>query len=207
MDYYRAYVFAMVVGYLFGSIPFALIIGKVFYKTDIREHGSGNLGATNAGRVLGKTAGITVTLLDVFKATIAMLFFYLFKQDALTILLAGLFATIGHAFPVFADFKGGKSVATWFGFNLGICSFILHNWWPFVIPIAIFFGVLYLSKYVSLSSMTATVAGALISFLFTYNEVYYTSLALLVVALFIVYRHRANIKRILEKTESKISWM
>ena len=202
----RAYIFAMVVGYLIGSIPFALVIGKVFYKTDIREHGSGNLGATNAGRVLGKTAGITVTLLDVFKATIAMLFFYLFKQSETAILLAGLFAAIGHAFPVFAEFKGGKSVATWFGFNLGVCSFILMNWWPFVIAVVIFFAVLYLTKYVSASSMTATVLGSLVHFFFANGDIM-IPLALLIVALFVVYRHRANIDRIKNNTESKIKWM
>lgn len=203
---FRSYVFAMVVGYLLGSIPFALVVGKVFYKTDVREHGSGNLGATNAGRVLGKTAGISVTVLDVLKAFIAMSFFYLFKQSENTILIAGLFATIGHAFPIFADFKGGKSVATWFGFNLGVCSFILTNWWPFVIPIIVFFVLLYLTKMVSLSSMSAVTIGSLLSAFFVDGNYLITG-ALLLVALFIVYRHRANIERIRNKTESKVTWI
>lgn len=202
----RSYIFGMIVGYLFGSIPFALVIGKVFYKTDVREHGSGNLGATNAGRVLGKTAGITVTVLDVLKGFIAMTFFFVFKQSETTILLAGLFAVIGHAFPVFADFKGGKSVATWFGFMLGVCSYLLFNWWPFAIAAVLFFGILYLSKYVSLSSMCATTLGSIITVFFSPNNLMIPG-ALLLVALFIIYRHRANIERIKNKTESKIKWM
>lgn len=199
-------VLALVCGYLFGSVPFALVIGKLFYKTDIREHGSGNLGASNAGRVLGKAAGISVTLLDVFKAFIAMLVFYLLKADSLVILLAGFAATIGHAFPLFANFKGGKSVATYYGFLLGICVFLLSNGWPFIIGILIYFGMLKAFKMSSLASITSTLASSLISFFFV-GDRYWISIALVIVALFILYRHRSNLERIKNGTESKITWM
>lgn len=197
---------AIVGGYVFGSISFALVIGKVFYKKDVREHGSGNLGASNAGRVLGPVAGVSVTVLDVLKAFIAMFVIWMITKDPTPILLAGLFATIGHAFPLFANFKGGKSVATYYGFLLGIAVFLLHNAWVFLVPLAVFFAVLRLFRMPSLASMTSTVFGALFSFFFVGNR-YYISLALLAVALFIVYRHRSNIERIINKTESKISWM
>ena len=103
-------------GYLIGSIPFALVIGKVFYNTDIREHGSGNLGGTNAGRTLGAKAGIAVSILDVLKATIAMIITSLFCEEA--VIYAGFFATFGHCFPIFANFKGkSRFNGIWFAGN------------------------------------------------------------------------------------------
>src|SRR5699024_8886360 len=109
------YVIFIVIAYLLGSIPFALVVGKLFYRIDIREHGSGNLGATNAFRVLGTKAGIFVTLADILKGTIATLiplaagYFY---DVEVSRLLVGIFAVLGHTYPLFAKFKGGKAVAT-----------------------------------------------------------------------------------------------
>lgn len=199
-------VVALVGGYLFGSVPFALVIGKLFYKKDIRKFGSGNLGASNAGRVLGPVAGATVTVLDVLKAFFAMLFVWLLTTNPYAILAAGFAATIGHAFPIFANFKGGKSVATYYGFLLGIAVFLLHNPWVFLVPLALFFTMLKLFKMSSLASMTSTVFGAIFSFFFV-GDMIYISIALLIVALFIVYRHKDNIERIKNKTERKITWM
>lgn len=200
------HILAIVLGYLFGSVPFALVIGKLFYKTDIRQHGSGNLGASNAGRVLGKAAGVSVTILDVLKAFFAMLVFSLIQDNQLTILLAGFFATLGHAFPVFAGFKGGKSVATYYGFLLGVCVFLIQTACPFVIGIVIFFSMLKLFKMSSLASMTSTSISALSSLFFVSGR-YWISLALIIVALFIIYRHKSNIERIKNKTESKVTWI
>lgn len=200
------HILAIVLGYLFGSVPFALVIGKLFYKTDIRQHGSGNLGASNAGRVLGKAAGVSVTILDVLKAFFAMLVFSLIQDNQLTILLAGFFATLGHAFPVFAGFKGGKSVATYYGFLLGVCVFLIQTAWPFVIGIVIFFSMLKLFKMSSLASMTSTSISALSSLFFVSGH-YWISLALIIVVLFIIYRHKSNIERIKNKTESKVTWI
>ena len=117
----------ILLGYLYGSIPFALVIGKVFYNTDVRESGSGNLGGTNAGRVLGKKAGISVIVLDALKAVII---FYLSSYLSLKFNLnpdikyiAGLACIFGHCYPIFAEFRGGKAVSTSLGYFLCIEPF------------------------------------------------------------------------------------
>ena len=196
--------FAILIGYLIGSIPFALVIGKVFYKTDIREHGSGNLGGTNAGRILGAKAGIAVSVFDVLKGAIAMTLVSFISPE--NIIYAGFFATLGHCFPIYANFKGGKAVSTAVGFLLGITIFLTHR--PilhFVIPIATFFGLLYLTKMVSLSAMSALIVASVI-LLFTQNDMRIT-LTFFIITCIVIYRHKANIKRIINKEESKITWM
>lgn len=198
--------FAALGGYLFGSVPFALVIGKLFYKTDIRQHGSGNLGASNAGRVLGKGAGISVTVLDVLKAFFAMTLFHFIQDNHLVTLTAGFFATMGHAFPLFAGFKGGKSVATYYGFLLGVCIYLIQNGWPFVIGLLIYFSLLKMFKMSSLSSMVSTFVSSVSSLFFVGGQ-YWITIALVLVSLFIIYRHKSNIERIRNKTESKITWM
>lgn len=194
------------IGYLFGSIPFALVIGKLFYKTDIRDHGSGNLGGTNAGRVLGPKAGIGTAILDVLKATIAMTIAYLVTHDPFAVLAAGFFATIGHCFPIFANFKGGKAVSTSVGFLLGISIFLTNN--PllhFFAPIIIFFVILYFSKMVSLSAIISmTIASVILIFTQGNN---FLSLAFVIINLIVIARHKENIKRIIDGKESKITWM
>lgn len=194
---------ASVLGYLIGSIPFALVIGKVFYKTDVREHGSGNLGGSNAGRTLGAKAGVAVAVCDVLKATIAMALTALFAKDA--IIYAGFFATLGHCYPLFAGFKGGKAVSTAMGFLLGIAIFITHDFLiGFLLPLVIFFGLLYLTKIVSLSSMIAVSAGAIILAFISTPIVAGT---FTIIAVIVISRHSSNIKRILDGTENKITWM
>lgn len=191
-------------GYLIGSIPFALVIGKVFYNTDIREHGSGNLGGTNAGRTLGAKAGIAVSILDVLKATIAMIITSLFAKEA--VIYAGFFATFGHCFPIFANFKGGKAVSTAFGFLLGINLFITHQ--PvvqFILPLVIFFVLLFFTKMVSLSAMLSLVSASI--FLFTTQSNYTISIAFSIITIIVIWRHRENIERIKNGTENKIKWM
>lgn len=201
-----AIILASIVGYLFGSVPFALVIGKVFYKTDIREHGSGNLGGTNAGRTLGAKAGIAVSLLDISKATIAMTLSYFISRNADAILAAGFFATLGHCYPLFANFKGGKAVSTAVGFLLGITIFLTKQ--PlahFIIPILITVSILYFTKMVSLAAMIGVTSATLILFLTQDN--FYLSLAFAMVNIIVLWRHRANIKRIMDGNESKITWM
>lgn len=191
-------------GYLIGSIPFALVIGKVFYNTDIREHGSGNLGGTNAGRTLGAKAGIAVSILDVLKATIAMIITSLFAKEA--VIYAGFFATFGHCFPIFANFRGGKAVSTAFGFLLGINLFITHQ--PvvqFILPLVIFFVLLFFTKMVSLSAMLSLVSASI--FLFTTQSNYTISIAFSIITIIVIWRHRENIERIKNGTENKIKWM
>lgn len=193
----------IIFGYLFGSIPWALVIGKVFYKTDVREHGSGNLGGSNAGRVLGKKAGIMVTVLDALKSFFVLLISLYVNKDAM--IYAGLACCIGHCFPIFAGFKGGKAVATAMGYYLGVSTLITNNFLiQFIVPVLIFFIILYLSKIVSLSSIIATLSAAIISL--TSNNISIT-ISMLVLWVIIVYRHKDNIVRINNKTEKKITWM
>ena len=136
----------LLIAYLIGSIPSALWVGKLFYKTDIREHGSGNLGGTNTFRVLGKTAGLTVTILDILKGTAAALLPLLPIFDSVTVhpLIPGILAVVGHMYPVFAHFKGGKAVATSGGVLLA------YEWPVFIIVLVTFFIALKVTKMVSL---------------------------------------------------------
>ncbi|WP_458413434.1 glycerol-3-phosphate 1-O-acyltransferase PlsY [Schinkia sp. CFF1] len=191
--------FIVVLAYLLGSIPFALIVGKIGYGIDIREHGSGNLGGTNTFRVLGIKAGLIVTTADILKGTLAASLPLLFGlEDVLHPLIIGIAAVIGHTYPVFAKFRGGKAVATSAGVLLAYSPPL------FILVIASFFVTLYITKYVSLSSMTAGIIGIIYS-LFTGDVPLIIVMSLL--ASFVIYRHRANIKRIMGGTEPKIKWM
>lgn len=201
----------MVISYLFGSIPWALVIGKTFYHKDIRKEGSGNLGASNAGRVLGKPAAISVTLLDALKAFFSMLLAWVLtgasiETSTTAVVLSGLACCIGHCYPIFAGFKGGKAVATTYGYLLGLTVLITHHyWWTFFWPIVLFFGILYLTRIVSISSISAIGIEVITTFILRVNII--ISIALLVLWAFITWRHRANIERIKKGTESKIKWM
>lgn len=195
---------ASLVGYLLGSIPFALVIGKVFFNTDIRQHGSGNLGGTNAGRTLGSKAGMAVIILDVLKAAIAMVIAYFIDTNSM--IYAGFFATLGHCFPLFANFKGGKAVSTAFGFLLAISILITKQpLMHFLIPLIIMVSVLYLFKMVSLASMISLVCASIIIGLTQDNMV--VTLAITVITIIVIARHHQNISRILKGTERKITWM
>lgn len=193
----------ILIAYLYGSIPFALVIGKVFYKTDIRKYGSGNLGGTNAGRILGKKIGFLVITLDVTKCFVVVMFTKLMVSflhlNSETIYLAGLACTIGHCYPIFANFKGGKAVSVMFGYMAA-----LH------IPITLlvfgcFMLILKITKYVSFSSISAS----LIFLCFTpWLHVTTTGfICNVIVSTLLIYRHKDNIKRLINHTESKITWM
>lgn len=187
----------IILSYLLGSIPSGLIIGKTFHGIDIREHGSGNLGATNTFRILGVKAGIVVTLMDILKGTLATALPFLFHSE-LHALIAGIIAVIGHMFPIFAGFKGGKAVAT----SGGVLLF--YEPVMFLVIFGIFFITLYISKYVSLSSMIAALAAVLYAIVLGDPVLI---IIVLMLAGFVIYRHRANINRIKNKTEPKIKWM
>ena len=196
----------LILAYLFGSIPWALVIGKVFYKTDIRHHGSGNLGGSNAGRVLGKKAGVSVIALDALKALFSVVLAKTLNMSDTICVLAGLMCCVGHCFPIFANFKGGKAVATTVGFVIAISVLITHQFVIMsLIPIITFFVILKLTKYVSLSSMVAIGVAALCAFIAQDNLV--ISMSLTVLWLFVCYRHKANIGRLLKGSETKITWM
>ncbi|EPS7583767.1 glycerol-3-phosphate 1-O-acyltransferase PlsY [Listeria monocytogenes] len=186
--------------YVIGSIPSGLWIGKIFYKKDIRDFGSGNLGATNSFRVLGIKAGSIVTVMDILKGTVATLlpFFFQLNVDHHFWLLTGAFAIIGHSFPLFAGFRGGKAVATSAGVILAYAPLL------FVAALVVFLVTLKLSKYVSLSSMIGALAALIIS-LFMGDWILIILVAC--IALFVIWRHRANITRIRNDEEPKIKWM
>ncbi|GGG16552.1 glycerol-3-phosphate acyltransferase [Lysinibacillus alkalisoli] len=194
----------LLIAYLIGSIPSGLWIGKIFFNTDIREHGSGNLGATNTFRILGKKAGLVVTFMDVLKGTAAVLLPLIpfFAAANIHPLILGITAVIGHMFPIFASFRGGKAVATSAGVVLGYAPML------FIILFIVFFLTLKLSKIVSLTSMVAASVALIYSIVYYFVTGDY-ALFILIFFLFsfIMYRHRANIKRIKDGTEPKVKWL
>jgi acyl phosphate:glycerol-3-phosphate acyltransferase len=190
-------VIIILVSYLLGSIPFALLVGKLGYGIDIRQHGSGNLGGTNTFRILGKKAGFIVSAADVLKGTLAASLPVILNAD-LHPLVAGIPAVIGHCYPVFAKFKGGKAVATSGGVLLFAEPLL------FLLVLLTFFLSLYISKYVSLSSIMAGVGSVILSFFLADNI---TTYILIGFTLFLLYRHRQNIVRIVKKTEPKVKWI
>ena len=183
-----------ILAYVIGSIPFALIVGKVFYNTDIRTLGSGNLGTTNTFRCLGKKAGVVVFICDVSKGIIATFIptLMLGRVDFLSIF--GAFAMIGHVFPIFANFKGGKAVAT----GSGVFIFL----YPMLslLLLIIFFANLFLTGYVSLGSilMSITAIGYLSIF-----ETGIDKWIMIIMCVFVIYVHKKNISRLINGTENQ----
>lgn len=199
-------VLMLILSYLIGAIPNGYVIGKVFFKKDIREFGSGNTGATNSFRVLGKPAGFIVTFLDIFKGFITVFFplwFPVHAQGPISTffthgLIVGIFAIIGHVYPIYLKFKGGKAVATSAGVVLGVNPILL------LILAVIFFGILYLTKYVSLSSIIAAIS-CVIGSLVIHDYILFGMSAF--VSIILIFRHRSNIVRIFKGEEPKIKWM
>ena len=181
--------------YLLGSIPSGLWIGRKFFQIDIRQHGSGNLGATNSFRILGKKAGTIVLLMDLLKGSISILLLKQMDLHGVSPLIIALFAVIGHTYPLFANFKGGKAVATFAGVILAYQPVL------FLIGLGIFILTLAISKMVSFTSMLTISIGVLLSLYF--QDIVLTTIALLA-DIFIIYRHRTNIQRILNGTEPKV---
>jgi len=201
---------ALILAYLCGSIHTAVWIGQAFYNVDVREYGSGNAGATNTFRVLGKKAGIPVMLLDILKGWTATNLAYFigvsttgaYHSVAYTnyALALGITAVMGHLFPIFAGFRGGKGIATLFGMVLAI------NLSAALLCVIVFVIVLLLTRYVSLSSMTAGFA-YLIGVTFFYNK--YTNNLVVIfgmgICLLILVTHQKNIERLLKGKESKVN--
>ena len=181
-----------ILSYLMGSIPFGLILTKVFLKKDIREIGSGNIGATNALRTGNKLIGYSTLILDIFKAVIPVLYVKINFPDA--VFISALFAFIGHVFPVWLKFKGGKGVATYVGilFSLNIIFGLV-----FCICWLIIF---FISKYSSLASLIGSLSVPVYIFIFQglENVFFYVIMFIL-----IFFTHRENIKRLKNKEETK----
>ena len=205
MNTYAVYFLIAVMGYLLGSIPFALVIGKVFYQTDIRNYGSKNLGGGNAGRVLGKKAGLAVMTLDILKVTLAVFIAYCLQGGDAAMVLAGLAAATGHCFPLFAHFKGGKAVATMYGFLFGMGLFGGYGLILFFVPLITFLIVLYLGKIIALASIASAVA--VTGYLYFISGASLMFVAAGIFTVVIIVRHKKNLIRIKNHEENKISWM
>lgn len=199
-------ILGLILAYLLGSIPTGLWIGQIFFKKNLREYGSGNTGTTNTFRILGKTAGTVTFVFDFLKGTLATLLPLLLHINGISPMIFGLLAVLGHTFPIFAEFKGGKAVATSAGVVLGFSPLF------FSYLIIIFIVTLYLGSMISLASIV--VAGfAIISVLIfpllgiilpSYDLLF--TLIIILLASIILIRHRDNMERIKNKSENLIPW-
>lgn len=196
-------ILALLGAYLLGSIPTAVWVGKYFYQIDVREYGSGNAGATNVFRVLGKKAGIPVLLIDVLKGFLAIEIAYLSKyfvgsnQFINLQLVLGIASLVGHIFPVFASFRGGKGIATLLGIIIAVYPSAA------LISIIIFLIVFLISGYVSLGSMTAAVAFPIIVIFIL--KIHTPSLIIfsILITIMVLITHQKNIERLLRREEPK----
>lgn len=195
----------IVLAYLIGSIPTSVWVSKHFFGIDIRDYGSGNAGATNTYRVLGPRWGTFVMIVDMLKGIVAvrlafLLPFYIDHETQMTNLQIGLglAAVVGHIFPIWAEFKGGKGVATIFGLVLGISPLTA------VSCVGVFLLVLYLTRFVSLSSILASIAFPIfILVIFNVDNEFYRIFAV-AVSLMVLVTHQKNIGRLLRGSESKV---
>lgn len=190
--------------YLIGSVPTSVWLGRLVYNIDVREYGSGNAGATNTFRVLGTKPGVIVFLVDLLKGFLAVKLIYLnpafpVGSELFTTVqvVYGIAAILGHIFPVYVGFKGGKGVATLFGAILGI------SFYPTLIMAGIFFLTLFLTRYVSLSSLLAGISFPIL--IITVFNASATSLIIfsILIAVLIILTHQKNIERLLNNEESK----
>ena len=180
------------ISYLMGSIPFGLILTKVFLKKDIREIGSGNIGATNVLRTGNKVIGYLTLILDVLKAMIPVLYIKFNFPDL--VYISSLSAFIGHVFPVWLKLKGGKGVATYVGILFSI------NYFFGIIFIASWLVIFFISKYSSLGSILSSLIIPIFIFL---NSSYENQYFFIIMFVLILYTHRENVKRLINKEESK----
>ena len=183
----------MVLAYFFGAIPSGVWLGKIFKNIDVRDYGSKNSGATNSYRVLGAKLGTAVLIMDVLKG-----FLPLYIASKFDLVLIGLVAILAHTYSCFISFRGGKGVAT----SLGVFLFLI----PVItlILLAIFMVIVYFTRYISLGSISA--AFLLPIFTFFSDKGSYLFVLSLIIGIFVIYRHKANISRLLSGTESKFKF-
>ncbi|MDA9325315.1 glycerol-3-phosphate 1-O-acyltransferase PlsY [Flavobacteriales bacterium] len=203
----QEYIFLIILSYLTGAFPSAVLIGKIFFKTDVREFGSGNAGATNTFRVLGKKAGIPVLILDIFKGWLAVnyIFFISSLSNNLDLvfeqqLVFGIAAVIGHLFPIYTGFRGGKGIATLLGLLVGIQPDAA------LLSSLVFIIVFFISRYVSLSSIFAAIAFPIIIYFLSDS----TDVSLIIFSIFVpllaLITHQKNIERLLKGEEVKVKF-
>lgn len=185
------------IAYFIGSIPTGIIVAKILGAPDPRTIGSGNIGATNVGRAGGKAAGIITLVGDVLKGfLIILLAFYMFGNSPKEVSIAGLAVFLGHLFPVFLKFKGGKGVATALGFFLAIGPL------QAVLALVLFIIIAAIFRYVSVGSIIAAASMPVIFSFFTSSQPYVPLAA--IIAVFIILKHSDNIKRLIQGNENKI---
>ncbi len=188
--------FSLILAYLLGSVPFGYIAVRVFKKIDIRRHGSGNIGATNVMRLLGPGLALLVLFLDLAKGAAAVLLARALTTEEVVPLASALAVLIGHCWPVFLGFRGGKGSATAIGVLISLAG------WSASAILAVAALTITLTRYVSLGSIFGALSAPLFFWLFGFSPVYiYFSAAM---ALLITFRHRANIKRLISGSESRL---
>ena len=198
-------ILGLIIAYLLGSIPTSVWIGQYFYSIDVREFGSGNSGATNTFRVLGYKAGIPVLIIDILKGWSSVMLAYLISDYAsdsdqmvnLQLVLA-VAALMGHVFPVYVGFRGGKGVATLLGIVLAL------NWVAALISLGVFITVFLSTKYVSLSSIVASFAFPCVVIFLLDSRVGSMVIFSMFITVIVLITHQKNIERLLSKKESKI---
>ena len=188
----------IILSYFFGAIPSGVWIGKIFKNIDVRDYGSKNSGATNSYRVLGAKLGIAVLIIDVLKGFIPLYIASKFNLKYNDLVILGLVAILAHTFSCFISFKGGKGVATSLGVFLFLAPVIT------LILLVIFILVAYFTRYISLASITAAFLLPIFTF-FTHRDTYLFTLSV-VIAIFVIYRHKTNISRLLSGTENKFKF-
>lgn len=194
----------LIVAYLLGSMPFAVWIGQIFYGMDVREHGSGNAGATNTLRVLGKKAGFTVLFLDILKGSVSVLLARYSSYDLHSVqfvnleLVLGISALFGHIFPVYAGFRGGKGIATLLGVVITINPIAALS------TCLVFVLILIITRYVSLSSMIASLAFPIYIIFVEKTEILSLITFSLFITVLVIITHQKNIERLIRREESKI---
>jgi acyl phosphate:glycerol-3-phosphate acyltransferase len=199
-------IFLLVIGYLLGSVPSAVWVGQLFYGIDVREFGSGNAGATNTFRVLGKKAGIPVLIMDVLKGWAAVNLSLWFtdypvgSEEFINLQLAlAISALLGHVFPVFVGFRGGKGVATLLGVAIAV------HFYAAMITIGVFVMMLLITNYVSLSSISAALSFPISVIVIFKVQVPSLVIFSLFISVLIMITHQKNIERLMRKNESKVS--
>jgi len=204
MMLYLWLLFCLIIAYLIGSIPTSIWVGQYFYQKDVRQFGSGNPGASNTFRVLGRKPGTFVLLIDILKGALAtsLIYFTAFNFDGNIIpwmLLAGFMAVLGHLYPIFAKFHGGKGVATLLGVILALHPYSALS------ALAVFIILLLTTRHVSVGSIGAALSyPAILFWVFKWDEPFLLNFAL-AMTLLVILTHRSNIKRLIKGQESKVN--
>lgn len=204
------WIISAILGYLLGSIPNAVWFGKWWHNVDVREHGSGNAGATNVFRVLGRKTGIVVLVADILKGALAAYLPRLLGGTDLDLgqenaallnvcIVGGIASILGHLYPVFAGFRGGKGVATMLGVMLALQIF------PTLISVGVFLVVWLSFHYISLASMSGGLAFPVAYYFMIDEKTWPMNILAIVLPIVLVYTHRSNIKKLISGTENKMS--